>query len=280
MNYYKSLLLFSATALLLVGGTIYADEVSQSADQEQVPAVAAQTDSQENQQTTDQQILPAETNHQQKQDLTVPEEVSQVQDAAENQNQIPNSFDQEASNQAVEEQQNQQAPATESQAATAVTENESTEAQESLYVEEYEANVADLKQVTMADIYHMFDDQDGNYTLYIGRPTCRYCRDFSPVVKEFNELTGEQVYYLNTDNSDFTSASKEFLRRKIGEYATPTILHLDKGQIVSGQLGSGGTAQELYNKVFPAVSTEKLMKHKHRLHKILPLLKYLLNQLQ
>ena len=62
--------------------------------------------------------------------------------------------------------------------------------------------------------------------------------------------------YLNTDNPDFTSASKEFLRGKIGEYATPTILRLEKGQILSGQVGSGGTAQELYNKVFPAVSAE------------------------
>lgn len=57
-----------------------------------------------------------------------------------------------------------------------------------------------------------------------------------------------------------TIASKVFLKNKIGLYATPTIIHIEKGSIVSGQVGTGGTAQELYDKVFPSVSTEPTSK--------------------
>ncbi len=49
MNRYKSFLLFSATALFLVGGAVSADEVSQSSTQEQPAAVVSQADSQADQ---------------------------------------------------------------------------------------------------------------------------------------------------------------------------------------------------------------------------------------
>ena len=102
----------------------------------------------------------------------------------------------------------------------------------------------------MADVYHMFDDSENDYILYIGRPTCHYCRDFSPVLKEFNGLTGSQLYYYNTDRDDFTVAAKEFLTKKVGMFATPTTLYIDKGQLISGWVGSGITAQNLYNKLY------------------------------
>lgn len=254
MNRYKSLLLFSATALLLVGGTIYADEVSQNDDQGQVPAATAQADSQASQQATaNQQSNPIETNQQQEQTPTNSEETSQSQDSMVKQEEGTLSNNQETEGSANQDQQ-----VTESKAdVSTVADSDSQEGQEApdISTEEYEANVAGLKQVTMADVYHMFDDPNGSYTLYLGRPTCIYCRKFSPVIKDFNSLSGGQVYYYNTDSTDFSSVAKEFLRSKIGVFVTPTVLHLEKGQIVSGQLGSGGTAQDLYNKVFKSTDT-------------------------
>ena len=188
MNCYKSLLLFSAAVLLLVGGRAYADEVSQSADQ--VPAVVTQADSQENQPPViNQEISPTETN-QAEQPLPASEETSPVQDSAENQEPSPDSPDQTTN-----ESQSQQVTAAEA-ATAAVTESESQEDRNNsdISTEEYEANVANLKKATMADVYHMFDDPDGSYALYIGRPTCHYCRDFSSVIKEFNGLTGLSQY--------------------------------------------------------------------------------------
>ena len=259
MKHYKSLLLFSATALLLVGGAVSADEVSQSSTQEQPTAVVSQADNSANQPpVTNQESSQAEAN-QAEQPPTTSEGSSQTQDSNVNQEGATDSNNQESSNQATEEVANQNQQTTETETETpSVTESNSQEGRDNpdISTEEYEANVADLQQVTMADIYHMFDDQDDSYTLYLGRPTCIYCRKFSSVIKDFNTLSGGQVYYYNTDSSDFTPVAKEFLRTKIGTFGTPTVLHLEKGQIVSGQLGSGGTAQELYDKVFKPENTK------------------------
>ena len=70
------------------------------------------------------------------------------------------------------------------------------------------------------------------------------------MLKEFNGLTGSQLYYYNTDRDDFTIAAKEFLKNKVGIFATPMTLFIDKGQLVSGWVGSGITAQNLYNKLY------------------------------
>ncbi|WP_195934751.1 thiol reductase thioredoxin [Streptococcus sobrinus] len=258
MNRYKSFLLFSATALLLVGGAVSADEVSQISTQEQPAAVVSQADSQANQPAVTNQESSQTESNQTGQSQTTSQETAQVQETTAKQEEAPDSNNQVASTQTTEEVVNQNQQATESETETAsVTESDSQEGQDNsdISTEEYEANIADLKQVTMADVYHMFDDQAGHYTLYLGRPTCIYCRKFSPVIKDFNTLSAGQVYYYNTDSADFSSVAKEFLRTKIGAFGTPTVLHLEKGQIVSGQLGSGGTAQELYDKVFKSENT-------------------------
>ncbi|WP_019786909.1 thiol reductase thioredoxin [Streptococcus sobrinus] len=258
MNRYKSFLLFSATALLLVGGAVSADEVSQISTQEQPAAVVSQADSQANQPAVTNQEGSQTESNQTGQSQTTSQETAQVQETTAKQEEAPDSNNQVASTQTTEEVVNQNQQATESETETAsVTESDSQEGQDNsdISTEEYEANIADLKQVTMADVYHMFDDQAGHYTLYLGRPTCIYCRKFSPVIKDFNTLSAGQVYYYNTDSADFSSVAKEFLRTKIGAFGTPTVLHLEKGQIVSGQLGSGGTAQELYDKVFKSENT-------------------------
>ena len=259
MNRYKSFLLFSATALLLVGGAVSADEVSQSSTQEQPAAVVSQADSQADQPAVTNQEGSQTESNQTGQSQTTSQETAQVQETTAKQEEVPDSNNQVASTQTTQEVANQNQQTTETETETAsVTESNSQEGRDNpdISTEEYEANVADLQQVTMADVYHMFDDQDGSYTLYLGRPTCIYCRKFSPVIKEFNSLSGGQVYYYNTDSADFSSVAKEFLRTKIGAFGTPTVLHLEKGQIVSGQLGSGGTAQELYDKVFKPENTK------------------------
>lgn len=259
MNRYKSFLLFSATALLLVGGAVSADEVSQSSTQEQPAAVVSQADSQADQPAVTNQEGSQTESNQTGQSQTTSQETAQVQETTAKQEEVPDSNNQVASTQTTQEVANQNQQTTETETETAsVTESDSQEGQDNsdISTEEYEANIADLKQVTMADVYHMFDDQAGHYTLYLGRPTCIYCRKFSPVIKDFNTLSAGQVYYYNTDSADFSSVAKEFLRTKIGAFGTPTVLHLEKGQIVSGQLGSGGTAQELYDKVFKPENTK------------------------
>lgn len=250
MKSYKSFLLFSTGILLFTGSVVSADEVTETTSPSgevvtQVAETTAPTVDATNQATkmmvSDEGVTASKS-----------EETSAVAPTQNNPSGSSKATDQtEPSTSPQSNQEGATAPSSEAQAPETIE-------SESLSEEEYKANMANFKHVTMADVYHMFDDEEGNYTLYIGRPTCHYCRDFSPVLKEFNDLSGRQVYYLNTDNADFTPASKEFLRRKIGTYATPTLLHIERGQIVSGQLGSGGTAQELYDKVFSPVNSNKV----------------------
>ncbi|WP_241154234.1 hypothetical protein ACFSN5_03810 [Streptococcus tangpeifui] len=78
----------------------------------------------------------------------------------------------------------------------------------SITPKEYEANVANLNKVSMTDVYQMFTQDGKEHTLYLGRPTCPYCRRFSPEVKKFNDLIGGQLDYFNTDSPEYDDAAQ------------------------------------------------------------------------
>lgn len=41
-----------------------------------------------------------------------------------------------------------------------------------------------------------------NFVLYIGRPTCPHCRAFAPQLEKAIQATQIQVYYINTDEEE------------------------------------------------------------------------------
>lgn len=124
-------------------------------------------------------------------------------------------------------------------------------------IEEYAANVADFNKVTIADIRTAFTADGLEHTLYVGRGTCYYCRQFSPSLKEFNQLIGGQLEYYDTESPDFDDEAKEFLFKTVGIPGTPTILYLKDGQPVSGWVGGGVTAQQLYDYLYLGKSSEQ-----------------------
>ncbi|MCB4941437.1 thioredoxin family protein [Streptococcus mutans] len=243
MKYYKTLLLCSASLLLLAAGVAYAEEETpQGIEKTEVSASAVTTETQSADATVVQEtVAPAATTAS---TVTSSENKSERSD----ENSVRETY-LETSDQVIENSQPPQQEVDTSSSTEKTSDSKNT-VSEGVSVEEYEANVANFKAVSMADVYHMFDDTENSYTLYIGRPTCHYCRDFSPVLKEFNGLTGSQLYYYNTDRDDFTVAAKEFLTKKVGMFATPTTLYIDKGQLISGWVGSGIPSKELYNKLY------------------------------
>ena len=243
MKYYKTLLLCSASLLLLAAGVAYAEEETpQGIEKTEVSAPAVTTETQSADATVVQEtVAPAATTA-----STVTSSENKSKRSDEN---SVRETSLETSDQVIENSQPPQQEVDTSSSTEKTSDSKNT-VSEGVSVEEYEANVANFKAVSMADVYHMFDDSENDYILYIGRPTCHYCRDFSPVLKEFNGLTGSQLYYYNTDRDDFTVAAKEFLTKKVGMFATPTTLYIDKGQLISGWVGSGITAQNLYNKLY------------------------------
>ena len=54
--------------------------------------------------------------------------------------------------------------------------------------EEYEQNVADFKKVDIEAVRQSFTEDQLEHTIYFGRKTCSHCRQFSPELKEFNNL--------------------------------------------------------------------------------------------
>lgn len=243
MKYYKTLLLCSASLLLLAAGVAYAEEETpQGIEKTEVSASAVTTETQSADATVVQEtVAPAATTA-----STVTSSENKSERSDEN---SVRETSLETSDQVIENSQPPQQEVDTSSSTEKTSDSKNT-VSEGVSVEEYEANVANFKAVSMADVYHMFDDTENSYTLYIGRPTCHYCRDFSPILKEFNGLTGSQLYYYNTDRDDFTIAAKEFLKNKVGIFATPMTLFIDKGQLVSGWVGSGIPSKELYNKLY------------------------------
>ncbi|WP_449461088.1 thioredoxin domain-containing protein [Streptococcus suis] len=117
-------------------------------------------------------------------------------------------------------------------------------------IEEYDSNVATFKKVTIDDVRTAFTTDGLEHTLYFGRGTCYYCRQFSPDLKEFNQLIAGQLEYYDIDSSDLDDEAKEFLFKTVGIPGTPTILYLKNGQAVSGWVGGGVTAQQLYDYLY------------------------------
>lgn len=127
---------------------------------------------------------------------------------------------------------------------------------EEVSVETYEKNLENLKPVSYSDVTNMLTEDGGDHILYVGRPTCYYCRQNSPVLKDFNTLIDGQLLYYNTDSDQLDRESRKILFDKLGIPGTPSVIRLKNGQLVSGYLGSAPDAQTIYQAVFKE-ETEK-----------------------
>ena len=127
---------------------------------------------------------------------------------------------------------------------------------EEVSVETYEKNLENLKPVSYSDVTNMLTEDGGDHILYVGRPTCYYCRQNSPVLKDFNTLIDGQLLYYNTDSDQLDRESRKILFDKLGIPGTPSVIRLKNGQLVSGYLGSAPDARAIYQAVFKE-ETEK-----------------------
>ena len=121
---------------------------------------------------------------------------------------------------------------------------------EEISVETYEKNLENVIQISYSDVTNMLTEDGGEHILYVGRPSCYYCRQNSPVVKDFNTLINGQLLYYNTDSDQLDRESRKVLFDKLGIPGTPSVIRLKNGQLVSGYLGSAPDAQAIYQAVF------------------------------
>ena len=57
-------------------------------------------------------------------------------------------------------------------------------------------------------------------------------------------------FYYDLDGKDFDGEAREFLFKKVGIPGTPTILYLKNGHSISGWVGGGATAQQVYDYIY------------------------------
>ena len=116
--------------------------------------------------------------------------------------------------------------------------------------EEYEKNVTDFKKIDIEAVRQSFTEDQLEHTIYFGRKTCSHCRQFSPELKEFNNLIEKKLEYYDLDGKDFDGEAREFLFKKSRIPGTPTILYLKNGHPISGWVGGGATAQQVYDYMY------------------------------
>ena len=116
--------------------------------------------------------------------------------------------------------------------------------------EEYEQNVAEFKKIDIEAVRQSFTEDQLEHTIYFGRKTCSHCRQFSPELKEFNNLIEKKLEYYDLDGKDFDGEAREFLFKKVGIPGTPTILYLRNGRPIYGWVGGGATAQQVYDYMY------------------------------
>ena len=81
--------------------------------------------------------------------------------------------------------------------------------------EEYEKNVTDFKKIDIEAVRQSFTEDQLEHTIYFGRKTCSHCRQFSPELKEFNNLIEKKLEYYDLDGKDFDGEAREFLFKKV-----------------------------------------------------------------
>lgn len=124
--------------------------------------------------------------------------------------------------------------------------SDDTEVEENdITVDQYNDNVKDLKQVNMDQVKKLLAEKDNqDRVMYIGRPTCYYCRQFSPELKDFNKLIDGNLLYFNIDSED---GAHDYAFKEIGIPGTPTTMRVKNSTIVAGWIGGDITAEDLYN---------------------------------
>lgn len=215
MNKKKILMLMLSPAVLLMMNStiVHADEGNTS--QENKSEVVSKTEN------DDKNVSESE------------QKTSSKNEAAQTQNK------QEEEPAASEDQNNQ------SQNTNNANEEDSEDDEDEVSVEDYENNVKDFHRVKMQEVKDLLAEKNNQeHLMYIGRPTCYYCRQFSPDLKDFNEIVKGKLLYFNIDAEE---GAHEYAFKEIGIPGTPTTMRFINGKIISAWVGGEKTGQELYN---------------------------------
>lgn len=102
--------------------------------------------------------------------------------------------------------------------------------------------VQDFTKLSPTEADELLSNEEGTI-VFIGRPTCPYCRKFAPKLHKVSTEHKVQVNFVNSEHPDYTQELKDF-REKYGVPTVPGILYAD-GNNVKVRCDSSMTEKEI-----------------------------------
>lgn len=92
-------------------------------------------------------------------------------------------------------------------------------------------NKAEIIEITQDELRKRIN-QKTDFFVYIGRPTCKDCQKFEPVLKEFIKKSKKSIIYYNTEAR---ASKKQKIRdylETLGVKSIPCVLHISNGEVI------------------------------------------------
>ena len=121
--------------------------------------------------------------------------------------------------------------------------------------DEYLNNISALDKLNFSQVYEKFNQKE-TFVLYLGRKSCPHCREFSPVLKEFNILLKGKLNYYDIESPDLDENAKNFFEG-LQIPAIPVVMYVKEGKILDGWIGGGIDARSLYERFFKKIVVEE-----------------------
>lgn len=83
--------------------------------------------------------------------------------------------------------------------------------------------IQDFEEVSPDKADELLSNEKGT-VVFIGRPTCPYCRKFAPKLHKVSVEQGVKVYYTNSEHPDYSEELRNF-REKYGVPTVPGLLY-------------------------------------------------------
>lgn len=89
-------------------------------------------------------------------------------------------------------------------------------------IEEFNQLVSDFEEITAEEAEEKLVSEEGA-TVFLGRPTCPYCRKFAPKLHQVSQSDQVHVYYVNSEKSGQEEQLNTF-RQKYGLATVPSLV--------------------------------------------------------
>ena len=93
-----------------------------------------------------------------------------------------------------------------------------------LMFDNYEKNIINTEKIRAEDLSEL-KKENTEIIVYLGRPTCSYCRSFVKLLNKSIKETNSKVYYIQTEK-DSTNKALDSIRKEYNIEYIPTLIKI------------------------------------------------------